>query len=54
MIANEYSLDLDSKKLKKLYEFCTDKKENFLLVDVDCAKMRYRKGFSFIIDVDSL
>jgi hypothetical protein len=31
MIANEYSLDLDSKKLKKLYEFCTDKTENFLL-----------------------
>jgi hypothetical protein len=30
MIANEYSLELDSKKLKKLYEYCTDKKENFL------------------------
>jgi hypothetical protein len=54
MIANEYSLDLDSKKLKKLYEFCTDKTENFLLVDVDHKETRYRKGFSFIISIDSL
>jgi ABC-type dipeptide/oligopeptide/nickel transport system ATPase component len=54
MIANEYSLEIESKKLKKLYEFCTDKKENFMLIDVDCAKTRYRKNFSFIISIDSL
>ena len=41
LIANEYSLDLDSKKLKKLYDFCTDKTENFMLIDVDHKDKRF-------------
>jgi ABC-type dipeptide/oligopeptide/nickel transport system ATPase component len=54
MIANEYSLELDSKKLKKLYEFCVEKKEDFLLIDIDNKEKRFRKGFSFVIDIHSL
>jgi ABC-type dipeptide/oligopeptide/nickel transport system ATPase component len=54
LIANEYSLDLDSKELKKLYDFCTDKLENFLFIDIDHKNMRFRKNLSFVIDIESL
>jgi type IV secretory pathway VirB4 component len=54
LIANEYSLDLESKQLKKLYEFCTENKSDFLLIDIDHKDIRYRKNFSFKIDVNSL
>jgi hypothetical protein len=54
LIANEYSLDLNSKELKILYDFCTDILENFLFIDIDHKNMRFRKNLSFVIDIDSL
>jgi energy-coupling factor transporter ATP-binding protein EcfA2 len=54
LIANEYSLGLDNKQLKKLYEFCTDEIPNFLLIDINNKNMRFRKNFDFVIDISSL
>jgi ABC-type lipoprotein export system ATPase subunit len=54
LITNEYSLGLESKQLKKVYDFCTQKKSDFMLIDVDHKDMRFRKGFTFVIDVNEL
>jgi hypothetical protein len=54
LIANEYSLGLDSKQLKKVYEFCTQVKSDFLLIDIDHKDMRFRKNFTFVIDINTL
>jgi hypothetical protein len=54
LIANEYSLGLESKQLKKVYDFCTQEKFQFLMVDVDHKDMRFRKNFTFVIDIDQL
>jgi ABC-type dipeptide/oligopeptide/nickel transport system ATPase component len=54
LISNEYSLDLDKNKLKKLYEYCTNEKSSFLLIDINTKDIRYRKGFDFVININSL
>jgi hypothetical protein len=54
LIANEYSLGLESKQLKKVYDYCTQKKSDFMLIDVDHKDMRFRKNFTFCIDIDTL
>jgi hypothetical protein len=54
MISSEYSLNLDSKQLKKIYDYCTDEKQNFLFIDIDHPKIRFRKNLTFIIDVETL
>jgi ABC-type dipeptide/oligopeptide/nickel transport system ATPase component len=41
LIANEYSLGLESKQLNKIYDFCTRLKFQFLMVDVDHKDMRF-------------
>jgi hypothetical protein len=54
LIANEYSLGLESNQLKKVYDFCTKLKSDFMLIDIDHKNMRFRKNFTFVIDVDEL
>jgi ABC-type oligopeptide transport system ATPase subunit len=54
LIANEYSLALNSEQLNKIYNFCTQLKSDFMLIDVDHKDMRFRKGFTFVIDIDAL
>jgi type IV secretory pathway VirB4 component len=54
LISSEYSLGLNSKQLKKIYDFCTDEKQDFLFIDIDHKDIRFRKGFQFVIDIDAL
>ena len=54
MIANEYSLGLDSKQLKKIYDYCTKEKSSFMLIDIDHENMKFRKGFTFVVNIESL
>lgn len=51
-IMREYSLGVDKKELKDIYETATDTKQDFLLVDLDAdPKNRFRKNFNEIFDV---
>jgi ABC-type dipeptide/oligopeptide/nickel transport system ATPase component len=54
LIANEYSLGLDSKQLIKVYDYCTQKKSDFMLIDIDHKDIRFRKNFTFVIDIAAL
>jgi hypothetical protein len=54
LISNEYSLGLDTKQLKNIYNFCTDEKHNFMLIDIDHKDIRFRKNFNFVIDIDNI
>jgi ABC-type dipeptide/oligopeptide/nickel transport system ATPase component len=54
LISNEYSLALNSDQLTKVYEFCTQQKSDFMLIDIDHKDMRFRKNFTFVIDIDAL
>ena len=51
-IMREYSLGVDKKELKDIYETATDTKQDFLLVDLEAdPKNRFRKNFNEIFDV---
>jgi hypothetical protein len=51
-IMREYSLGVDKKELKDIYETATDTKQDFLLVDLDAdPKNRFRKNFNEIFEV---
>jgi type IV secretory pathway VirB4 component len=54
LIANEYSLGLDSKQLNQVYNFCTREKSDFMLIDIDHKDIRFRKNFTFVIDINEL
>lgn len=53
-IMNEYSLGLENKTFKKLYDYCTKDKTDFLLIDLENDATRFRKNFDEIIDINSL
>jgi type IV secretory pathway VirB4 component len=54
MITSEYSLGLDQKELKMIYEDATRLKEMFLLIDIDNKETRFRRCFTGIYDVDEI
>jgi hypothetical protein len=54
MITSEYSLGLDQKELKMIYEDATRLKEMFLLIDIDNKETRFRRCFTDIYDVDEI
>ena len=54
LIANEYSLGLTSEKLKKIYDFCTQSKSDFLFIDLENQDYKFRKNLDFVINIDSL
>ena len=52
-IMREYTLGIDKKVLKKIYEETTQNKQDFLLVDLDAPpKDRFRKNFNDIYSID--
>jgi len=52
MIAREYSLGLDNKLLKRVYEDATADKTSFLLIDVNDLSQKFRKGLSEVYRID--
>lgn len=52
MIAREYDLGLEKKKLMEMYKDATADKQNFLLLDLDGdPTQRFRKGFNDYYDL---
>lgn len=52
-IMREYTLGIDKKVLKKIYEETTQNKQDFLLVDLDAPpKDRFRKNFNDIYSIE--
>jgi ABC-type dipeptide/oligopeptide/nickel transport system ATPase component len=52
MIAREYSLGIDKKALKDIYDAATEKKQDFLLIDLEGEKTeRFRKNFDEVFEV---
>jgi hypothetical protein len=52
-IMREYTLGIDKKVLKKIYEETTANKQDFLLVDLDAPpKDRFRKNFNDIYSIE--
>jgi hypothetical protein len=55
MIAREYSLGIDKSMFKKIYESCTEKKQDFLLIDLEGEKdERFRKNFDEVFEVPDM
>lgn len=55
MIAREYSLGIDKKQLKEIYENSTQKKQDFLLIDLEGEKdERFRKNFDEVFEVPDI
>ena len=53
MIAREYDLGMDKKKLTQMYNDATADKQNFLLIDLDGdPKQRFRKGFNEYYEIE--
>lgn len=53
LILSEFQLNIDKNTLLKIYDYCTNEKFNFLLIDMDNdEKNRFRKNFTEIIDVN--
>lgn len=53
-IMNEYSLGIESKTFKKLYDYCTKNKTDFMLIDLENDATRFRRNFDEIIDMNTL
>ena len=52
LIMSDYNLGVDKNKLLSIYEYCTDKSTDFLLLDLDnTAENRYRHNLLEVIDV---
>lgn len=52
LILSEFQLSVDKNTLLKIYDYSTNKKFNFLLIDMDNEeKYRFRHNFNNIIDV---
>jgi len=55
MICRECSLGIDKKQLKKIYEDATQKKQDFLLIDLEGDKdERFRKNFDEIYVIEDI
>jgi len=55
MIAREYSLGIDKKQLKQIYDKATEKKQDFLLIDLEGEKdERFRKNFDEVFEVPDM
>jgi hypothetical protein len=53
MIAREYDLGLDKKRLNQMYNDATADKQNFLLIDLEGdPKQRFRKGFNEYYEIE--
>lgn len=54
LIMNEYNLGLTKQNLTVIYKYCTDKMENFLLIDIETPEenRKYRKNFDEFIKID--
>jgi hypothetical protein len=52
---NEYSLGVDKKELKEIYDSATkENKQDFLLVDLEeSPENRFRKNFNEIFDISN-
>jgi energy-coupling factor transporter ATP-binding protein EcfA2 len=51
LIMSDYNLGIDKNKLLSIYEYCTDKTTDFLLLDLDnTADKRYRHNLLEVID----
>jgi hypothetical protein len=37
-----------------VYDYCTQKKSDFMLIDIDHKDIRFRKNFTFVIDINAL
>lgn len=53
MICRECSLGIDKKMLKKIYDIATEKKEDFLLLDLEGKKdERFRKNLDEVFEIE--